>query len=154
MALATSDCTVAKHKILKYTVDNYHVAYSVYLINSISSFCRFFTGNSATCSNKYRRLKVQSASRIKFICPNVATVLQTTSEEVSKTNKYENLWLLSNRESFDKCDTTLDINVTKPLFLCTEPSELEFYSITFQRFAALPDEQVFKQGNSYYIIGE
>ena len=119
-----------------------------------SSFCRFLTGNSTTCSHKYKRLKIRSASKIKFICPNVATVLRTTSEEVSKTNKFENLWLLYNRESFDKCDTALDINVTKPLFQCTNPTQLEFYSITFQRYAALPDQQVFKKGNSYYIIGE
>lgn len=112
----------------------------------------FLTGNSTTCSHKYKRLKIRSASKIKFICPNVATVLRTTSEEVSKTNKFENLWLLYNRESFDKCDTALDINVTKPLFQCTNPTQLEFHSITFQRFAALPDEQLFEQGHSYYII--
>ena len=111
------------------------------------------SGN-ASCPYKYKRLKIRSASNIKFICPNVATVLQTTSDDVSKTNKYENLWLLYNKESFDKCDTTLDINVTEPALRCTEPTKLEFHSITFQRFATLPDEQLFTKGYSYYIIGE
>lgn len=120
----------------------------------LSSFCRFLTGNSTTCSHKYKRLKIRSASKIKFICPNIAIVLQTTSKEVSKTNKFENLWLLNDKDSFDKCDTALDKNVTKPLFQCTNPTQLDFHSITFQRFQTQPEEHVFKKGNSYYILGE
>ena len=81
-------------------------------------------------------------------------MLQTTSDEVSKTNKYENLWLLYNKESFDKCDTTLDINVTEPAIRCDEPTQLQFHAITFQRFAAYEDEPAFKKGHYYYIIGE
>lgn len=129
------------------------------LINSflyfpwLSSLYRFIVGNS-DCPYKYKRLKIRSSSKIQFICPNVATVLRTTSEEVSKTNKFENLWLLYNKDSFDKCDTTLDENVTQPALRCDEPTQLQFHSITFQRFAATPGEPEFKRGHSYYIIGE
>ncbi|XP_020605222.1 uncharacterized protein LOC110044041 [Orbicella faveolata] len=111
----------------------------------------FIVGNS-DCPYKYKHLKIRSASKIQFICPNVATVLRTTSEEVSKTNKFENLWLLYNKDSFDKCDTTLDENVTQPALRCNEPTQLQFHSITFQRFAATPGEPEFKKGHSYYII--
>jgi len=81
-------------------------------------------------------------------------VLQTTEAEVSKTNKYENLWLLYSKESFDKCDTRIDPSVTQPALRCILPTQLQFHSITFQRFAAIPDEPEFKKGHSYYIIGE
>lgn len=57
-----------------------------------------------------------------------------------------------NKESFDRCDTTLDINVTQPALRCDEPTQLQFHSITFQRFAALKDEPAFKKGHFYYII--
>ena len=119
----------------------------------LSSLCRFSVGD-ANCPYNHKRLKIHSASKIIFICPNVATVVQTTSKEVSKRNKYENLWLLYDKESFDKCDTTLNIKNTQPVLRCDEPTKLRFHSITFQRFAAMKGDLAFKAGHFYYIIGE
>ncbi|KAL9979779.1 hypothetical protein ACROYT_G017493 [Oculina patagonica] len=114
-----------------------------------------FVDGKSNCDPAYKHklLKIRSASKIKFICPNVATVMQTTLSEVSKSNKYENLWLLYDKTSFEKCDTKLDPNnITQPLLRCTEPTELEFHSITFQPFAAEPNELTFHKGESYYFI--
>ena len=44
-------------------------------------------------SGKPKVVNVEAQSKINFVCPNVATLMDSTLGEVTKTNKYENLWL-------------------------------------------------------------
>ncbi|XP_068703227.1 serine-rich adhesin for platelets-like [Montipora foliosa] len=104
-----------------------------------------------TCGEGPRYLKVQLNSKVSFICPNLATVLQKGSTAIQTSAMYENLWLLQNETAFEKCDITLDPNARR-LLTCNSPSALLFTSVIFAQFTAEDDGLTFEGGKTYYFI--
>ncbi|XP_068725609.1 serine-rich adhesin for platelets-like isoform X3 [Montipora capricornis] len=103
------------------------------------------------CGEGPRYLKVQLNSKVSFICPNLATVLQKGSTAIQTSAMYENLWLIQNEAAFEKCDITLDPNARR-LLTCNSPSALLFTSVIFAQFTAEDDGLTFEGGKTYYFI--
>lgn len=103
------------------------------------------------CGEGPRYLKVQLNSKVSFICPNLATVLQKGSTAIQTSAMYENLWLIQNETAFEKCDITLDPNARR-LLTCNSPSALLFTSVIFAQFTAEDDGLTFEGGKTYYFI--
>ncbi|XP_068725605.1 uncharacterized protein [Montipora capricornis] len=103
------------------------------------------------CGAGPRYLKVQLNSKVNFICPNMATVLQKVSTAIQASAMYENLWLLQNETAFEKCDITLDPK-RRRLLTCSSPSALIYTSVIFAEFTAEDDGLTFKRGKTYYFI--
>ena len=99
-------------------------------------------------------LKVRLQSKVFFICPNTATVLQKTLTAPQSATMYENLWIVYNRSVFDQCDTSLGNSTSKLLFKCNEPTALKYFSVVFAEFTADPNALKFEDGKTYYFIGK
>ena len=102
--------------------------------------------------SKHRVVNVEAQAKLHFVCPNVATLMKNTFTEVSKISKYENLWIVHNKRSFDECDSSLDAK-SAILMRCKAPTSLQFRTVIFQRHSAENNLQ-FEKGESYYFIGE
>ena len=101
-------------------------------------------------SGKPKVVNVEAQSKINFVCPNVATLMDSTLGEVTKTNKYENLWLVHNSAAFNSCDVTQDPKHSI-LMRCEDPTSLQFRTVIFQRHSA-ENSLTFKKGESYFFI--
>ncbi|KAM7425027.1 Ephrin-B2a [Porites harrisoni] len=111
-----------------------------------------FRNKSQSCSTGYMTLKVRLQSKVFFICPNTATVLQKTLTAPQSATMYENLWIAYDRSVFDQCDTSLS-NTSKLVFNCTDPTLLKYFPVVFAEFTADPKSLKFKDGKKYYFIG-
>ena len=71
-------------------------------------------------------------------------------------NMYENLWIVYNKQVFDKCDTSTEgeNRTSKLLLRCNTPTKLNYYPLLFSKFAADPKGLRFKEGQKYYFIGK
>ena len=98
-------------------------------------------------------LKVRLQSKVFFICPNTATVLQKTLTAPQSATMYENLWIAYDRSVFDQCNTSLS-NTSKLLFSCDDPTALKYFPMVFAEFTADPNSLKFKDGKKYYFIGK
>lgn len=101
-------------------------------------------------SGKPKLVNVKSQSKINFVCPNVATLMDRTLGEVTKTNKYENLWLVHTTDAFNNCSVTLDPKHSI-LMRCEDPTSLQFRTIIFQPHSA-ENHLKFEKGKSYFFI--
>ena len=101
-------------------------------------------------SGKPKVVNVEAQSKINFVCPNVATLMDSTLGEVTKTNKYENLWLVHNSAAFNSCDVTQDPSHSL-LMRCQDPTSLQFRTVIFQRHSA-ENSLTFQKGKSYFFI--
>lgn len=101
-------------------------------------------------SGKPKVVNVEAQSKINFVCPNVATLMDSTLGEVTKTNKYENLWLVHNSAAFNSCDVTQDPKHSI-LMRCEDPTSLQFRTVIFQRHSA-ENSLTFQKGKSYFFI--
>lgn len=99
---------------------------------------------------KPKVVNVKAQSKINFVCPNVATLMDSTLGEVTKTNKYENLWLVHTIDAFNNCSVELDPK-RSILMRCEDPTSLQFRTVIFQPHSAENHLQ-FKKGKSYYFI--
>ena len=99
-------------------------------------------------------LKVRLQSKVYFICPNTATVLQKTLTARHPATMYENLWIVYDRSVFDQCDTSLGNSTSKLLFKCNGPTALKYFSVVFAEFTADPNALKFEDGKTYYFIGK
>ncbi|KAM7440788.1 Ephrin-B2a [Porites harrisoni] len=111
-----------------------------------------FRNKSQSCSTGYMTLKVQLQSKVFFICPSTATVLQKTLTAPQSATMYENLWIAYDRSVFDQCNTSLS-NTSKLLFQCNDPTALKYFPVVFAEFTADPNSLKFKDGKKYYFIG-
>ena len=112
-----------------------------------------FMANGKNCDLGPRTLTVQLQSKVHFICPNTATVLETSLVGVQPADMYENLWLLYSETAFRKCDTSLDPK-RRLLLSCNTPMQLKFFPVVFAQFTAEPNGLVFEGGQTYYFIGK
>ncbi|XP_044174994.1 ephrin-B3-like isoform X2 [Acropora millepora] len=110
-----------------------------------------FETDGNICGPGPRYLKVQLNSKISFICPNLATVLQKSTTAIQTSEMYENLWFLENKTAFDACDTSLDPKARR-LLTCSSPTTLVFSTMIFLQFTAEKDGLVFQGGRTYYLI--
>ncbi|XP_067052747.1 uncharacterized protein [Acropora muricata] len=110
-----------------------------------------FETDGNICGPGPRYLKVQLNSKISFICPNLATVLQKSTTAIQTSEMYENLWFLENKTAFDACDTSLDPKARR-LLTCSSPTTLVFSTMIFLQFTAEKDGLVFEGGRTYYLI--
>ena len=106
-----------------------------------------------TCGPGDRNIKVQLQSKVHFICPNTATVLESSLVGVQPADMYENLWLLYNERAFNECDASLDPN-RRLLLSCNTPMQLKFLPVLFAQYTAVPNGLVFEGGWWYYFIGK
>ena len=115
-----------------------------------------FLADGDICVPGPRRLKVQLQSKVNFICPNTATVLQKTVVGIQTANMYENLWIVYNKTAFDECDTSLkgEINTSRLLLQCNTPTKLSYFPVLFAQFTAEPNGLRFEGGRTYYFIGK
>ena len=109
--------------------------------------------NQKNCDPGPRRLKVHLQSKVHFICPNTATVFETSLVGVQPAEMYENLWLLYNKAAFRECDTSLDPK-RRLLLSCKTPMKLSAFPVLFAQFTAEPNGLVFEGGQTYYFIGK
>ena len=118
-------------------------------------FCLFvrFEADGNTCGPGPRYLNVRLNSKIGFICPNLATVLQKSTTAIQTSEMYENLWFLENKTAFDACDTSLDPKARR-LLTCYSPTQLVFSTMKFLQFTAERNGLVFQGGRTYYLIGK
>ena len=98
-------------------------------------------------------LKVRLQSKVVFICPSTATVLQKTLTTPQPATMYENLWIAYDRSVFDQCNISLSIT-SKLLFSCNDPKALKYFPVVFAEFTADPNSLKFKDGKKYYFIGK
>lgn len=114
-----------------------------------------FVADGVTCGHGPRRLKVQLQSKVFFLCPNIATVLQTTSVQVQISHMYENLWIVYNKTVFDHCNTSLEreTRTSRLLLRCDTPTKLNYFSLLFAPQAADQNALLFEAGKTYYFIG-
>ncbi|XP_068721488.1 ephrin-B1-like [Montipora capricornis] len=110
-----------------------------------------FQADGKSCRRGPRYLKVQLNSKINFVCPNAATVLQKRSTAVQASAMYENLWLLENKTAFENCDRTMDPKARR-LLTCSSPGQLTYTSVIFAQFTAEEDGLKFVGGRTYYFI--
>lgn len=115
-----------------------------------------FAADGVTCGHGPRRLKVQLQSKVYFLCPNIATVLQTTSVQVQISDMYENLWIVYNKTVFDHCNTSLEgeTRTSRLLLRCDTPTKLNYFSLLFAQYVADQNALLFEAGKTYYFIGK
>ena len=101
-------------------------------------------------SGKPKLFNVEANSKINFVCPNVATMMDSTLREVTKANRYENLWLVHNSAAFDGCNVMQDPRHFL-LMRCEDPTSLQFRTVIFQRYSA-EHHLTFQKGKSYFFI--
>ena len=101
-------------------------------------------------SGKPKLFNVEANSKINFVCPNVATMMDSTLREVTKANRYENLWLVHNSAAFDGCNVMQDPRHYM-LMRCEDPTSLQFRTVIFQRHSA-EHHLTFQKGKSYFFI--
>ena len=101
-------------------------------------------------SGKPKLFNVEANSKINFVCPNVATMMDSTLREVTKANRYENLWLVHNSAAFDGCNVMQDPRHFI-LMRCEDPTSLQFRTVIFQRYSA-EHHLTFQKGKSYFFI--
>ena len=106
-----------------------------------------------TCGPGARNIAVQLQSKVHFICPNTATVLESSLVGVQPADMYENLWLLYNKTAFDKCDVSQDPK-RRLLLSCKTPMKLSFFPVLFAQYTAEPNGLIFEGGRWYYFIGK
>ena len=137
--------------LLNYELPNFNFKTDIYY----TFFCLFvrFETDGNICGPGPRYLKVQLNSKISFICPNLATVLQKSTTAIQTSEMYENLWFLENKTAFDACDTSLDPKARR-LLTCSSPTTLVFSTMIFLQFTAEKDGLVFQGGRTYYLIGK
>lgn len=111
-----------------------------------------FQADGIECGHGPRELTVQLQSKITFVCPNIATVLQASSVAVLPAEMYENLWLVYNKTAFNECDVTLDPNKRR-ILTCNEPLKLTYSLVKFEEHTAEQNGITFNGGQTYYFIG-
>lgn len=110
-----------------------------------------FQADGSECGHGPRELTVQLQSKITFVCPNTATVLQASSDAVLPAEMFENLWLVYNKTAFNECDVTLDPNKRR-ILTCNEPLKLTYSLVKFEENTAELNGITFNGGQTYYFI--
>ena len=123
------------------------------------SFFYSFRLNSSRCVDGVLRMNVLPSSKIHVICPTSVTVLDTVQSPKPKHELYENLWIVYDKESFEKCDASVTTGkpswqASRLLMQCDTPLELKYFTLVFQEFSAVGGGLAFPPGKEYYFFGK
>lgn len=102
----------------------------------------------------YAHIAVPLDSEMYFVCPSVVMLSKLQIGYVSKTNMYENMYMVTKKQ-FDECNITeVDGEKTKRVMLCDSPKNPN--KLTFNRFffTSLTTQIAFLPNTTYYFIGK
>ena len=102
----------------------------------------------------YAHIAVPLDSEMYFVCPSVVMLSKLQIGYVSKTNMYENMYMVT-KDQFDRCDIDkVDGEKTRQVMLCDSPKDPNMLKFNRFFFTSLTTQITFLPNETYYFIGE
>ena len=128
---------------------------TTFSINKLLCSCRNIDTRSSSILCRFKRpnntIDVAELSKLRLVCPNPTTMSVTSQYYPAKEEMYENIWIVD-KHSYDTCNVNFTNQNNKWLFDCSNPNDLKYYTLVFQRYSPTRDGLTFKLGQTYYFI--